>query len=95
MKSKISALLLVLAFVHLSVLPSQAFEDYAPEAMIADTIVVRPLCFAATIVGTAFFVVSLPISLIAGKVNKSAHSLIVIPGKATFTRDLGDMSELD
>ena len=95
MKSKLSALLLVLALVHLSSLPTQAFDDYQPEAMIADTIVVRPLCFAATVVGTAFFVVSLPISLIAGKVNKSAYSLIVIPGKATFTRDLGNMSDLD
>jgi hypothetical protein len=95
MKSKLPALLLALAIVHLGAPPAQAFEDYAPEAMVADTIVVRPLCLAATIVGTAVFLVSLPISLIAGKVGKSAHSLVVIPGKATFTRDLGNMSDLD
>jgi len=83
-----------MAFIALAAPSSQAFEDYSPEAMAADSLVVRPVCLAATIVGTAVFVVSLPFTLIAGKVRQTADSLIAKPARATFVRDMGDMSDL-
>jgi hypothetical protein len=61
----------------------------------ADTLVVRPICFAATVVGTGLFVISLPIAAISRSIKKTAHVLVVVPGKATFTRRLGDMEALE
>jgi hypothetical protein len=62
--------------------------------MAADTLVVRPVCLVATVVGTGLFVVSLPITAISRSVRKSAHTLVVRPARATFTRPLGDMEAL-
>ena len=63
-------------------------------SMVADAVIARPLCLAATAIGTAFFIVSLPVSLPARSVNKAAHTLVVAPAKATFTRPLGDLDSL-
>ena len=62
--------------------------------MAADTLVVRPVCLVATAIGTSLFVVSLPIAAISRSIKRSAHVLVVIPAKATFTRPLGDMEAL-
>lgn len=62
--------------------------------MAADTLVVRPVCLVATVVGTGLFVVSLPIAAISRSVRKTAHVLVVRPARATFTRPLGDMEAL-
>jgi hypothetical protein len=94
MKSRILSLLLVVTFLGATTLPTSAFDDYSPEAMAADGLVVRPVCFAATVVGSAIFVVILPFTLIAGKVKQTASSLIGKPARATFGRDMGDMSEM-
>ena len=63
-------------------------------AMIADMVIGRPTCLAATAVGTAFFVVSLPFALISKSVKQTAHALVVVPAKATFTRPMGDFDSL-
>lgn len=63
-------------------------------AMIMDVVVARPLCLAATAIGSVFFVVSLPFALMTKSVNRSAEALVVTPAKATFTRPLGDFEEL-
>jgi len=63
-------------------------------AMVADAVLVRPACLAATAVGSAFFVVTLPIALISKSVKKTAKVLVVKPARATFTRPLGDMDAL-
>jgi len=61
----------------------------------ADTLVVRPVCLAATIIGSGLFVISLPIAAISHSVKKTAHVLVVRPARATFTRHLGDMESLE
>jgi hypothetical protein len=38
--------------------------------------------------------VCLPFTIIAGKVKQTASSLVGKPAKATFVRDMGDMSNL-
>jgi hypothetical protein len=58
-------------------------------AMIADALLARPLLAAATLGGTAVFLVSLPFSALGGNVESAAKTLIKIPAEATFRRCLG------
>lgn len=58
-------------------------------AMGADILIARPLLFAATVLGTGLFVVSLPLSVLGNNVDKASQKLVVVPAKATFFRCLG------
>jgi hypothetical protein len=69
-------------------------QDDPGVLMLADIVVVRPACLVATIVGSAFFVVSLPMSAMAGSVKQAKHILVCAPARAAFTRPLGDMDAL-
>ena len=44
--------------------------------------------------GSAIFVVALPVAAISKSVKKTADTLVAKPAKATFTRPLGDMDAL-
>jgi hypothetical protein len=59
-------------------------------AMGADALLVRPLSLAATVLGSAVFVVSLPLSLLGMNAGQAADRLVVEPAKYTFVRPLGD-----
>ena len=83
-------MLLVVALAQ----PAFALDDGSPEAIVVDTVVARPACFIATVLGGAFFVVSLPFAITSGTTDKVANTLVVKPAKATFTRPLGDYSSL-
>lgn len=93
MKTRILALVVLITFC--GAVSSPAIGDGSPEAMIADTIIVRPVCFVATVVGSAFFVISLPFAAMSKSVDKTADALVVKPARATFTRPLGDFSSMD
>lgn len=58
-------------------------------AMAADVLIARPLGLAATVVGSALWVVSLPFSALGGNVNDSAEQLVIGPAAETFARCLG------
>jgi hypothetical protein len=75
--------------------PASTASESTSGAVIADVVVVRPGCLVATAIGSAFFIVSLPVALISRSVKKTAHTLVVKPAKATFTRPLGDLDALD
>jgi hypothetical protein len=60
------------------------------EAMAADAIFVRPVSFAATVVGTGLFIVSLPFSILGGNVDDAGKNLVLAPAKTTFIRPLGE-----
>jgi hypothetical protein len=64
-------------------------EDRNAGSMMFDLVILRPLGLAATVVGTAFFVVSLPFSILGGNTGEAAKKLMVEPAKYTFTRPLG------
>jgi hypothetical protein len=66
-----------------------AGEDRNAVSMMFDLVLLRPLGLAATVVGTAFFVVSLPFSVLGGNTGEAAKKLMVEPAKYTFTRPLG------
>ena len=67
--------------------------DTAPtaEQMTLDLIVVRPLSLAGTVLGTAVYVVALPINLLTLNLVDPARRLIVEPAAYTFVRPLGDL----
>ena len=94
MRTKLLTAFVAIAFI--AAFPGRALA--APEdsgtAMMVDVVIARPLCFAATVIGSAFFVLSLPIALPTRSVNRSAQALVVTPAKATFTRPLGDLEGL-
>lgn len=60
----------------------------------ADVLIVRPVCLAATVIGAALFLVSLPIAIVSDSSSETARKLVGLPARATFTRRLGDMSSL-
>lgn len=69
-------------------------DDETVIASIADVTVVRPGCLAATVIGSAFFIVALPFAAASGSVKETANTLVVQPAQATFTRPIGDFSTL-
>jgi hypothetical protein len=94
MKRKLILSFCVLALSFASVTRVSADNGNGGGAMMADAVIARPLCLAATIVGTAFFVISLPISLMTGSTERARDALVVTPAKATFQRPLGDLDGL-
>ena len=54
-----------------------------------DFLLCRPLGFAATIIGSTLFVVSLPFSAMGDNVGQVANTLVVEPARFTFSRPLG------
>lgn len=61
--------------------------------MVVDAVIMRPLGLAATVLGTALTVVTLPFTIPSGSVGETAHELIVRPVEYTFKRPLGDFSD--
>ncbi len=58
-------------------------------ATATDLLVARPGGLAATVLGTAIFVVGLPFTLINGSTEQAAQTLVVNPASYTFARPLG------
>ena len=70
---------------------NEADSDITAASMIGDLFVLRPLGFAATILGTAFFLVTLPITAGVGNTEVAGERLVKEPGKFTFDRPLGKL----
>ena len=60
------------------------------EAMAVDLVLIRPASLVATFVGTVFFVVALPFSIMGGNTDDAATNLVLKPAKTTFVRPLGE-----
>ena len=96
MKTKPIIIFLCIAALLLSqVNTASAAHNEEGGAMIVDFLIARPACLVATIIGSAFFVVALPIAAASGSVNRAADALVVKPAKATFTRPLGDFESIE
>lgn len=95
MKIRFLTFLCVTAILFAHTPRVSAIEDGSTEAIAADVLVVRPLCFAVTVIGSALFVVALPVAALSKSTRQTARTLVVKPAQATFTRPLGNMSELD
>jgi hypothetical protein len=68
----------------------QQGNDRSAGAMVVDALAVRPLGMAATLLGSAVFIISLPFSALGGNVDEAAQSLVVTPARFTFVRPLGE-----
>ncbi|MBW1983042.1 MAG: hypothetical protein JRJ12_17730 [Deltaproteobacteria bacterium] len=85
----------VLVILAMTASPLMAVErrtfsgETSAEGMTFDLIVLRPVGLAATVIGTAVFIVSLPFSAMGGNTNEAAEKLISEPAKYTFSRPLG------
>lgn len=66
-----------------------AGEDRNAPAMMFDLVILRPLGLVAMVVGTGFFIVTLPFSALGGNTGEAARKLVVEPTKYTFARPLG------
>jgi hypothetical protein len=94
MKTRIVTFCCVVAALLAQVPQANAIDDGSAEAIAADVIFVRPLCFASTVIGSALFIVALPVAAISGSTQQTAKALVVRPARATFTRPIGDMTDL-
>jgi len=94
MKTKLITIICAAAILSMGANTASAASDDDLKVA-ADTLVVRPVCLAATIIGSGLFIISLPIAAISHSVKKTAHVLVVRPARATFTRHLGDMESLE
>ncbi len=94
MKTRIVTIVCVLAFLFTSVSSGSAAWRNDPAIIATDVIIVRPVCFVATLIGSVFFVISLPVAATSGSVERAADALVISPAKATFTRPLGDIDDL-
>lgn len=93
MKTKLLTALCALTLLSAAT-PAVAEDDKALDSL-ADVALVRPGCFVATVGGTALFIVCLPFAAMSRTVKKTAHNLVGVPAKATFTRPVGDFSSLE
>lgn len=71
--------------------PAFAGPEDQPTAseMAADVLIARPAGAVVTVLGAAFFVVSLPFSAAGGNLEGAAQNLVVKPARETFVRCLG------
>jgi hypothetical protein len=95
MKTRILTIVCAVAILWAQTPQTNAIEDGSTEAIAADVLVVRPACFIMTILGSALFVVALPVAAISKSTHQTAQALVVKPARATFTRPLGDMTALE
>ena len=72
----------------------RAADSSDPGVLAADALIARPACLIATFIGSAIFVVTLPIAATSRSIHRSARALVVKPASATFTRPLGDLDSL-
>ena len=73
--------------------PYGGFDSVEPTGgeMLADAFMVRPFMLVGTVLTTATFIVTLPLSALGGNVGEAANKLVVEPAKYTFVRPLGEM----
>ena len=88
MRKKLIAFLVAFSLIT-SAVPVMAGEIDEAD-IIADALVVRPVSFAAMLVGSVIFVVALPFSIPSGSVGTVGQEIVVTPAKYTFVRPLGD-----
>lgn len=65
-------------------------EPSGPEYLL-DIVFLRPVGLFTTVVGTAAYVISLPISIPTGSADEAAEKLVFAPFNYTFRRPLGTL----
>ena len=94
MKAKLATAICVLTIGLSGATYGSEYNDSGPLTVATDAVLIRPAGLVATVLGSAIFVVALPVAAISKSVKKTADTLVAKPAKATFTRPLGDMNAL-
>jgi hypothetical protein len=89
-------LALILAGTSSSLAQDQppAQEKPSLATKVADAVIVRPISFGSTVIGSVFFVIGLPVTSLMKKNKPAARALVTHPAWATFQRPLGDMDAM-
>jgi hypothetical protein len=95
MKTKAITLICTAVVSFATAAPVLADDQRDPAVVAADAVIMRPAMFGVTVLGSAIFVVSLPVAALSKSVKSTAHALVVAPAKGTFTRPLGDFDYHD
>ena len=90
MKNKLMVIFCITATALAGAIKASASPETDPAAVGADALLGRPLCFAATIIGTAVFIVTVPVAATSHSLHSTAEALVLKPARATFIRPLGD-----
>jgi hypothetical protein len=90
MRKTIAVAILVATIFFVSV---PAFASDEEVKIVTDIAIVRPLSLAATILGTAGFIVALPFSIPSGSVGETAKVLVAEPFRYTFSRPIGNFEK--
>lgn len=91
-KKKFLVTLLIAAITLPTYAQDPRGDEPSAAAITADLLVVRPLSFCATILGTAVFLVGLPVIVASNSTQQAAEKLIEDPMKYTVQRPLGQSS---
>ena len=83
----------VLAIMLSTTTPALASGGGDPVSVVVDVLVARPVSFAATMVGSALFVVSLPFAAVSRSTKDTAETLVAAPARDLFTRPVGDLQD--
>jgi hypothetical protein len=87
MKKKLIALLVAFALIT-SAAPALAAPTDTD--VIFDVLISRPCGFAAIVLGSALFIVSLPVAIPSSSVKTVGRRLVMDPIEFTFIRPVGD-----
>ena len=68
-------------------------QDPSGGMMIFDLVIIRPIGIVATAVGSVFYVISLPFSLLGGNSGEAGKALMKDPADYTFKRPLGEFPQ--
>jgi hypothetical protein len=71
--------------------PRRAAARAAPPSRAVSAASSDPLGLAGTVIGTAIFIVALPINALTLNFKEPARRLILEPAEYTFVRELGDL----
>ena len=87
--------MLLIAPLASTALAEEFFEREDPSGgmMIFDFIIIRPIGIVATAVGSVFYVISLPFSLLGENSGEAQEALVRDPAAYTFKRPLGEFPE--
>jgi len=92
---KFYSILLIMVMLFSSAPAFAASSDIDAVDVVIDTAILRPLGIVSTVLGSAFFIVSLPFAAITSSVGTSYEVLVKDPFVYTFRRPLGQIKKND
>ena len=79
----------LVAFLPMDALADKVEENPSNLRMMADLVIARPAGIVLLGLGSTFYVVTLPFSLLGGNSKEALSQLVVEPAKEAFVRCLG------